>query len=690
MANGCICCTFRDDLLEEIHKMLQAHEGIEVVMVEGSGIAEPLPIAEAFAASEKTGGHVSRAVRLDTLVTVVDSDKFLSDFESREQVGDRKDLRDIEGASAADARSIVDLLVQQVETADVIVLNKADLLDARRLLRLRALVSSLNPAAKLVESTYSRVPLHHILNTGLFDIDRFLKKHQVVVEELELDDQVEHADTKAEREYRIKSFSYTAPRPFHPQRLAAWLSREFEAMRLHVVVRSKGFVRIADRTHRQGYWSHAGRNFAIEIEEALVSENADKDRVVSKPINEQDDDAKDKKDGQEQEERKVASQIVFIGVAMNEPKMREALDACVLTEQEHESRELFDDTAMLPFTKSKDDDQVVQRQAQRKWIEIARRLAYFTILYNVIEGVISIILGVDGESLSLIGFGADSFIETFSALVVFWRWRSDTNSSVQQKKRINNKMVNGQNVGSKHVELVEHDNHHGRDNDDNGTEHSHDDVEVGLDAEFERELERERRATLAIGVALLVLGLSALGASIAQLASEQHPESTVAGIVVSSLSLSFMVALWYWKNKAAYVLDSRTLQIDASCSLGCIQLSGVLLVGSVLFTVWDGFWWVDGVAAIIIAVLILIEGKNTVAHASDKQRWRESGGGCGCGEPSSSSSSSDGPGSAGLGGISTNALLARKYVLPRLERELISQRLQRQQQLVFLENQADE
>ncbi len=202
----------------------------------------------------------------------------------------------------------------------------------------------------------------------------------------------------------------------------------------------------------------------------------------------------------------------------------------------------------------------------------AKRLAYFTIVYNLIEGVVSIAFGVQEESLALAGFGFDSLIEVASAFLVLWRLRSD------------------------------------------------------LERESPLSLKAERNATFGIGTLFLVLaGVAAVGA-ISQLIQRHHPESTVPGVIVSLISLSFMFFLWRSKLRIARELSSRTLEADAACSLACIKLSAILLIGSVIFWIAPALWWIDSAATIALTVLIFREGWEAIEHS----RRSDFTGGCGC------------------------------------------------------------
>lgn len=208
----------------------------------------------------------------------------------------------------------------------------------------------------------------------------------------------------------------------------------------------------------------------------------------------------------------------------------------------------------------------------KQWTRRAISLAYFTIFYNLIEGVASITLGIDNESIALAGFGLDSLIEVASAFLVLWRFQGETLQSQVLS------------------------------------------------------LERERKATFGIGVLFILLGISIALAASLQLIQKSHPETTLPGLVVSSLSLSFMFYLWRSKKKIARILNSATVMKDADCSLACIKLSFILFLGSFAFLVSPQLWWADSLAAMMLAILVIREGWETIQAT----RHEEFSGGCGC------------------------------------------------------------
>lgn len=241
MQNGCICCTLREDLLLEVGRL--ATDGrFDYLLIESTGISEPLPVAETFTFPfDEAGQSLSDIARLDTMVTVVDAFNFLRDYDSEDSLLQR-------GATAGDEdeRSVVDLLIEQVEFCDVIILNKCDLITADERGRLNRLLTALNPRAEIVEAVQGSVPLEKILNTGKFDFEAarlapgWLKEARG-----------EHVSES--EEYGISSFVYRARRPFHPLRFWNLIHEEWQG-----VVRSKGFFWLATKMTFAGNWSHAG------------------------------------------------------------------------------------------------------------------------------------------------------------------------------------------------------------------------------------------------------------------------------------------------------------------------------------------------------------------------------------------------------------------------------------------------
>ena len=309
MTNGCICCTLRDDLLQEVSRLAQ--EGrFDYLLIESSGISEPLPIAETFTFSDSGGAVLPELTQLDTMVTVVDCLQILRDLESMDSLADRH-----MGVTADDERTIVHLLVDQIEFANVILLNKTDLVDAEALGRVRSLVQRMNPSARILESVRGNVPVCELLHTGRFSFDRASTFSEWLSGELH---------TPETEEYGVSSFVYRARRPFHPQRLLNVL----ESDAIDCVVRSKGFVWLATRHRSVGVWSQAGSVIALEYGGGWWAD-APAGELPSDP-----DLRREVLGTFEGEYGDRRQELVMIGVRMDETAVRAALDPCLLTDAE--------------------------------------------------------------------------------------------------------------------------------------------------------------------------------------------------------------------------------------------------------------------------------------------------------------------------------------------------------------------
>ncbi|MDF3604972.1 GTP-binding protein [Paracoccus sp. DMF-8] len=242
MTNGCICCTLRDDLLAEVRRL--ARDGrFDYLLIESTGVAEPLPVAATFEFRDESGDSLSDLARLDTMVTVVDAVNLLRDFSSHDFLADRDAQVD-----AGDQRSLVALLTEQIEFADVVILNKISDADPERAVAARQIIRALNPDARIIETDHCRVEAGDILNTGRFDFDR-AHLHPQWAKEL-----YGHADhTPETEEYGVSSFVYRARRPFHPQRLHDVLNADLPG-----VIRAKGHFWIATRPDWAAEFSLAG------------------------------------------------------------------------------------------------------------------------------------------------------------------------------------------------------------------------------------------------------------------------------------------------------------------------------------------------------------------------------------------------------------------------------------------------
>ena len=242
MSNGCICCTLRDDLLREVRRLADSGR-YDYLLIEGTGIAEPLPIATTFDFRDENGHSLSDLTRLDTMVTVVDAANLLKDYASHDFLRDRG-----ETAGDGDERALVDLLVEQIEFADVVILNKVSAATPAQREAAVKIIKSLNPDAELIETDFSRVPLDRVLDTGLFSLER-AEMNPLWFKEL--NGFKEHVPET--EEYGIRSFVYRARRPFNPALLSKFIGRPWPG-----VVRAKGFFWLASRPHYVGEISQAG------------------------------------------------------------------------------------------------------------------------------------------------------------------------------------------------------------------------------------------------------------------------------------------------------------------------------------------------------------------------------------------------------------------------------------------------
>jgi len=308
MSNGCICCTLREDLLEEVTKLAQ--EGrFDYLVIESTGISEPLPVAETFTFTDEYGRCLGDVARLDTMVTVVDAENF------PRQLRDAEDLRDRGLAiSDEDGRNIADLLIDQVEFADVILVSKTDLVDQSAVGALRASLKKLNPRAEVLGIEHGRVDPKKILGTNRFDFEAAATAPGWLAE-------MRGQHTPETEEYGIGSFVYRSALPFHPQRLYEFLRAGWQYGNL---LRSKGFFWLASRYDQAGAWSQAGgimRNeYAARFWGAVPVSQWPDDPSYRESI-------EAKCSGRYGDRRQ---ELVFIGQVLDEEAARTALDACLL------------------------------------------------------------------------------------------------------------------------------------------------------------------------------------------------------------------------------------------------------------------------------------------------------------------------------------------------------------------------
>lgn len=243
MSNGCICCTLREDLMIEVERLAKENR-FDYLLIESTGISEPVPVAQTFTfVDEENGVDLSKFSYIDTMVTVVDAFNFFKDFGSPETLMDRE-LTDIDG----DYRTIVNLLTDQIEFANVILLNKTDLVTQKQLGILKAAIQKLNPGAKIIESSFSKIDSKEILNTGLFNFEE-AEQSAGWKEELNKD---EH--TPETEEYGISSFVFRSTKPFDPKRFWNYVQDKFP----NTIIRSKGLFWLASRPEQALVWSQAG------------------------------------------------------------------------------------------------------------------------------------------------------------------------------------------------------------------------------------------------------------------------------------------------------------------------------------------------------------------------------------------------------------------------------------------------
>ena len=310
MSNGCICCTLREDLLMQVRD-LAAEGRFDYLLIVSTGISEPLPVAATFDFRDADGHSLSDVSQLDTMVTVVDAANLINNYRSTDFLRDQG-----ESLCDGDERTLVDLLVEQIEFANIILLNKIDQVNAAELDTVKAIIRSLNAKAKIVETTLSQVDLDDVLDTGLFDLEE-AQEHPLWAQELyNFKDHVPETE-----EYGITSFVYRARAPFDPAKLHAFFNQEWPG-----VVRAKGFFWLASRPEFVGEVSQAGAfvrhqgigRWWVEVPEDRWPEGADFKKVL--------DNYWDKDYGDRRQE------MVFIGLSadMDQDAVSAQLNACLV------------------------------------------------------------------------------------------------------------------------------------------------------------------------------------------------------------------------------------------------------------------------------------------------------------------------------------------------------------------------
>ncbi|MBC6409889.1 MAG: GTP-binding protein [Ekhidna sp.] len=320
MSNGCICCTLREDLMIEVEKLAKMNK-FDYLLIESTGISEPIPVAQTF--SFATGDELydlTRLCRLDTMVTVVDAFNFFRDFGSADTIIDRNMTDDNE-----DDRSVVNLLTDQVEFANIIILNKSDLVTENQLDLLEKTLHKLNPTARIIRTTHSRIDPGEILNTRLFNYET-AEQSAGWQKELELAQKgISHSPET--EEYGIGSFVYRNIRPFHPKRFLDYVSQDFPT----TVIRSKGIFWIASRPDKAILWSQAGGSLKAEVYGRWWAGVPMKQRALSEVYLENQDEIQKKWDKQWGDRM---NELVLIGQDMDKEKITKDLNDCLLTDFE--------------------------------------------------------------------------------------------------------------------------------------------------------------------------------------------------------------------------------------------------------------------------------------------------------------------------------------------------------------------
>tara|TARA_B100001769_G_C22076692_1_gene579847 strand:- start:587 stop:1642 length:1056 start_codon:yes stop_codon:yes gene_type:complete len=312
MSNGCICCTLREDLLIEVTKLAK-ERSFDYLLIESTGISEPLPVAETFTFADEDGNSLSDVAKLDTMVTVVDAVNFLKDYDEAkylEEVG--------ESLGEDDQRSVADLLVDQVEFADILLISKTDLVTESDISKLKAILRTLNTHARIIPISNGEITTDEILSTDLFDFDR-AQEAPGWLKEL----RGEHIPET--EEYGISSFVYQARKPFYPQKFYDFLHSEDLSGKL---IRSKGFFWLATRPQCAGNWSQAGgiahHGFAGMFWKAIPKSHWPEDQESLDFINE----------CWVEPFGDMRQELVFIGQELDKNKITQLLDDCLLSDSD--------------------------------------------------------------------------------------------------------------------------------------------------------------------------------------------------------------------------------------------------------------------------------------------------------------------------------------------------------------------
>ena len=315
LSNGCICCTLRDDLLKEVERLV--HKGnIDYIVIESTGISEPVPVAQTFSyIDEEMGIDLTSICRLDTMVTVVDANRFVNDIHSEDLLVDRN-----QGADVTDERSIADLLIDQVEFCDVLVLNKTDLVTNEALDKLEHILRTLQPDAKIIKTTQSQVDINDVLDTGRFDFEKASNSAGWIKELTEGGHETHTPETE---EYGMGSFVYSRRLPFHAKRFNDWLEQMPQN-----IVRSKGIVWLAQYNEVACLLSQAGSSCNISpVTYWVASMSKEKREEILAQ-------RRDVAESWDLEYGDRKTQFVIIGTDLDQEKIEKELDECLLNSSE--------------------------------------------------------------------------------------------------------------------------------------------------------------------------------------------------------------------------------------------------------------------------------------------------------------------------------------------------------------------
>jgi G3E family GTPase len=327
MSNGCICCTLREDLLLEVNKLAKDNK-FDYLVIESTGISEPLPVAETFTFADEDGVSLSDVAKLDTMVTVVDAVNFLKDYEEAKYLKESG-----ESLGEDDERSVADLLVDQIEFADVLLVSKTDLVETKDTEKLNAILRSLNTDAEIIPISQGQVDIENVLNTGLFDFEKAQQAPGWLKEM-----RGEHIPET--EEYGISSFSYVARRPFYPEKFYKFLHNTKQFGKL---IRSKGYFWLGSRLEYAGQWSQAGGiaryGFAGLFWRSVPKKDWPKDEESLATI----------KENWVEPFGDMRQELVFIGQGLDKTAMIDALDGCLVLEDDLLKGEEFWTTMNDPF-----------------------------------------------------------------------------------------------------------------------------------------------------------------------------------------------------------------------------------------------------------------------------------------------------------------------------------------------------